>query len=71
MGRTNEDGLRAFPISAEDFYDRGMLLRDYFAAAAVTGILAIHADSEADSPNPATVADFAYQVADAMMRRRG
>jgi hypothetical protein len=44
----------------------GMELRDYFAAAALQGILA---DSNVDG-NAATLAKIAYKFADAMLKER-
>lgn len=44
----------------------GMTLRDYFAAAALTGLLARKVTAPADS-----LADQAYELADAMIARRG
>lgn len=55
-------GPRAFPISADEFFDRGMLLRDYFAAAALTGLIA--SDSSGD------YALRAYAIADDMLAVR-
>lgn len=60
-------GPFAFPISADEFFDRGMLLRDYFAAHAVNGFLASGND---EGYTAAQVAVFAYQVADAMLAER-
>jgi hypothetical protein len=53
---------RAFPISADDFYDRGMLLRDFLAAAALTGLLL--------SCESGDYAARAYALADAMLKQR-
>jgi hypothetical protein len=46
----------------------GMELRDYFAAAAVQGILAGHQDGA--HPNIYSLARDAYRVADAMLKER-
>jgi hypothetical protein len=46
----------------------GMELRDYFAAAAVQGILAGHQDGA--HPNIHSLARDAYRVADAMLKER-
>jgi hypothetical protein len=45
-----------------------MELRDYFAAAAVQGILAGHQDGA--HPNIYSLARDAYRVADAMLKER-
>ena len=46
----------------------GMELRDYFAAAAMQGILAGHQDGA--HPNIYSLARDAYRVADAMLEER-
>lgn len=48
----------------------GISIRDYFAAHAMTGILAMHADSCAESPNMAVVVRESYEYADAMLVER-
>jgi hypothetical protein len=64
----------AFPVPMflhqdrpENVYDQGMTLRDYFAAAASTSLIA-------ESPNDDTwasrVAHGAYELADAMLAER-
>lgn len=67
MSNTNTGGP-AFPINANESADRciytGMTLRDYFAAKAMQGKLAMGATGYAD------VAWSAYQYADAMMKAR-
>ena len=54
-----KDKYYAFP---SDGFDSGMTLRDYFAAAALTGLLRESEDND--------VAKLAYQFADAMMEAR-
>lgn len=56
--------LRAFP----GVLSQGMTLRDYFAAAALTGLVASPHMTEWSPANEAT---SAYQLADAMMLERG
>ena len=68
--QADDRGPRAFPISADEFFDRGMLLRDYFAAAALTGYLAAHADGETALPKKVEIAEYAYRMADAMLVER-
>lgn len=53
---------RAFPVNTDEFYDRGMLLRDYFAAAALTGLIA--------SSESGDFAERAYAIADDMLAKR-
>lgn len=69
----NNDGGPAFPVasSSAPYRDRGLTLRDYFAAAALTGILAndkFQPDIGRDDI-PAT-SKIAYRVADQMLRFR-
>jgi hypothetical protein len=64
--------MKAFPSTNETIDDRGMDLRDYFAAKAMQGICVskdeagtlIHHGYE-------WIASEAYKIADAMMRARG
>lgn len=48
----------------------GMSLRDYFAAAAAQGFLAMSSAVSLPVPKPHEIADFAYKVADAMLEAR-
>ena len=48
--------------------DPGMMLRDYFAAKAMQGMLACPQKQQSD---PAMYARDAYVIADAMMQARG
>lgn len=70
MAINDSDGGPAF---ASDHTD-GMSLRDYFAAAALTGYLAAHADPSVTlpiQPNKVTeVASDCYAFADAMLVAR-
>lgn len=59
---TGASGPRAFPISTDEFFDRGMQLRDFFAAAALTGLLA--------SAESGDFARRAYTLADEMIEQR-
>ena len=67
---TKPDGGPAFPIvyqhadGSPDWID-GMTLRDYFAAAALQGLLA-----ESEWPSVEGAASAAYQYADAMLAER-
>ena len=47
------------------YHEPGMNLRDYFAAAALPGLVALYAG------NPMLIATYAYIQADAMLMRRG
>jgi hypothetical protein len=62
-----EDGGPAFPVSAESYRKSvpGMTLRDFFAAHALTGMLAN--TSLGQMPRYAIVA---YEIADAMIAQR-
>ena len=58
---------------AIDMADEALLpvrLRDYFAAAALQGIVA-HPGMEPDDADPAGCAALAYRFADAMLAARG
>lgn len=76
-------GLYAFPYSIQmqdgmggTYYQNcpGMTLRDYFAAAAIPeairAVLSEQAEAESMEGARDTVARFAYEVADAMLKRR-
>lgn len=60
----------AFPIRGETFLHFGMTLRDYFAAAALQGLIA-QAEGSALRSDSSIGAEFAYEMADAMMKARG
>jgi hypothetical protein len=58
----------AFPYSGvgDDMnYSRGMSLRDYFAAKAMQGMM-----HDVSQPVGEVIAEWAYQVADAMLKAR-
>lgn len=58
-----DDGGPAFPMIDEDYFLRGMTLRDYFAAKAMQATV--------DPARPYTqIATLAYEVADAMLKER-
>lgn len=58
-----ECGLNAFPD--QDY--RGMTLRDYFAAKAMTGLLTAEIVGEYSNEH---VAEISYRIADAMLKVR-
>ena len=67
----------AFPLGGDDgesYYQPGMSLRDYFAAAAVTGMLAtVKGEVSTDEQEEEfmfILACKSYEIADAMMARR-
>ena len=61
---------RGMYTSAEkDPSNAGMSMRDYFAAAALTGDLAASVNAR-ERPDPADLAAYAYSVADAMLAAR-
>lgn len=62
----------AFPVSEENYKtwaSTGMTLRDYFAAKAMQGLLA-QSCGTAISSDVELGAQFAYEVADAMLEAR-
>jgi hypothetical protein len=70
MHELNDDGGPAFPVPANEPIHSGttgMTLRDYFAAKAMQGLLA--ADTGCAMPAE-TVAELAYDQADAMLEAR-
>ena len=67
MSNKINDGGPAFPVPSLAV-DSGMTLRDYFAAAALQGILS---NTEASKAwNESDVARFCYFQADAMIKAR-
>jgi hypothetical protein len=61
----------AFPWSVDDgkkiIGNKGMTLRDYFAAKAMTGLLTAEIVGEYSNEH---VAEIAYRIADAMLKAR-
>ena len=57
----------AFPIEINEHTDNGMTLRDYFAAAALQGLIANKRHMGIDC---VTMSDWAYKVADSMLNER-
>lgn len=69
MSNTNTGGP-AFPTpryERGDMYSLGMTLRDYFAAKAMQGMLS---ENGGGAVRNDTLAYFAYEVADAMLKAR-
>ena len=66
-----KDGGPAFPstISDDSLHVGGMSLRDYFAAKAMQGLLA-QSCGTAFGSDPILGAQYAYQMADAMLATR-
>jgi hypothetical protein len=61
-------GFQTGPISG---WATGMTLRDYFAAKAMTAIVStVAARDEEDGLSEAEVAQYSYELADAMLARR-
>jgi hypothetical protein len=51
--------------------DPGMSLRDYFAAAVLSGLFARESLRTEGYTNKASIADYAFSMADAMLERHG
>ena len=62
---SEENGGPAFPVIDGLVYGKGMTLRDYFAAKAVSGLCA-----DPSMPSATKAAEIAYAVADAMLKAR-
>jgi hypothetical protein len=84
MEENKPENPPAFPAINNEtaFYERGLSMRDYFAAKAMQQILPIyeskggnwHQDRrlnwESDDGNPDAIAELSYQMADAMLKAR-
>ena len=57
----------AFPVEINEHTDTGMTLRDYFAAAALQGLIANKRHMGIDC---LTMSDWAYKMANAMLDER-
>jgi len=76
---TTNTGIPAFPVASELCQDltvleqRGMTLRDYFAAKAMQGLIIQNKFIVGMGEKHLTkqAADYAYRMADAMLRERG
>ncbi len=66
MNTKTNDGGPAYPIVSDDLCATGMTLRDYFAAAALQGLLADPSNGNPYRGN----AESAYIYADAMLAER-
>jgi len=53
-------------------YEKGMTLRDYFAAKAMQGLMSMEEKGEYKTINDAwnKIAEYSYQMADAMLKQR-
>lgn len=68
MNNKINDGGPAFPVTLDHrgcAGAYGMTLRDWFAGQAIVGIL-----SSPEAPSDATIAGYAYNLADAMIAAR-
>ena len=77
MSHKINDGGQAFPraVQFDDAFinGHGMTLRDYFAAAALNGLLGnseFHVAADVESEIPNAIAKYAYEAADAMLKAR-
>ena len=60
------DGYEYMAFPAGKFQEQGMTLRDYFAGQALAGYMA----SENTDSTLATIAEWSYRAADAMLEAR-
>lgn len=58
------------PTAGRSAFD-GLTVRDYFAAAALQGLISAHAGDEISLPDPAAAAKWAQEYADALLARLG
>jgi hypothetical protein len=65
------DGGSAFPHETSHGYDSGMSIRDYFAAAALQGIVSDPSLFVKSKRDVELVSRSAYEFADAMLKARG
>lgn len=65
--KAKEDGGPAFPVGSKMDASHGMSLRDFFAAAALQGVIAADTDAEL---TPHNAVELAYGHADLMLRFR-
>jgi hypothetical protein len=66
-----KDGGPAFAFANGNIVSLGMTLRDYFAAAALNGLLGnigFHVETDVESEIPNAIAKYAYEAADAMLK---
>lgn len=67
---SDKDGGSAFPVHTErGLTYLGMTLRDYFAAKAMQGLIA-QSDGSALESSETVGAEYAYRMADAMIKER-
>lgn len=64
------DGGAAFPIHTPYYTNRGMSLRDYFAARALPAFLAAKVEHQPKGEIYKRLAQECYALADAMLRAR-
>lgn len=67
---TEKDGGIAFPSVSVHDENRGMTLRDYFAAKALQGMLSALDASGLNYSNPEMMAEHAFVFADKMIAER-
>lgn len=69
-----DDNPSAFPNPEDAWNSRewGLTMRDWFAGQAINGVVAHLGPGQGDSSSgvPATIAEAAYEIADAMMEAR-
>ena len=72
MSNTINNGGPAFPADTSQLLlsERGMTLRDYFAAKAMQGLCVGRSHTQLKG-HAKSSADVAYEIADAMLRARG
>ena len=71
MSEPINDGGPAFPTPAGIQHNDGMTLRDYFAAAALQGIISDASVPASSKKDGELVSRSAYHFADSMLKARG
>lgn len=67
-----DNGGPAFPWPGQGVWvpEKGMTLLDYFAAKAMQGYVSRVYDVDSGAPNAETISEWAYALADVMLKER-
>ena len=73
MNKEEKENIHAFPCDGPNYpevTEKGMTLRDYFAAKALEGICVNAGRNSYSFNEPQKIADKAYELADLMLKER-